>query len=80
MSCTKSAELIEMPFALWTRVGPRKYVLGGVHTGATWQTLLNVHVCRRCSLLSNYFDHLFAFTPRVLWSCWLHTRKTIHSM
>jgi len=33
-----------MPFGLWTRVGSRKHVLGGVHTGATWQIPLN-HPC-----------------------------------
>jgi len=27
ISCAKMAELIEMPFGLWTQVGPRKYVL-----------------------------------------------------
>jgi len=26
----KTAEPIEMPFGLWTRVGPVNYVLGGV--------------------------------------------------
>jgi len=35
------AEPIEMPFGLWTRVGPRKHVLGGMHTAATWQIPLN---------------------------------------
>jgi len=29
MSCAKTAEPIEMPFGIWTRVGPRKHVLGG---------------------------------------------------
>jgi len=29
MSCAKMAEPIEMPFGIWTRVGPRKHVLGG---------------------------------------------------
>ena len=32
----KTAEPIEMPFEIWTRVSTKKYVLGGVHTGATW--------------------------------------------
>ena len=41
MSCAKTAELSEMPSGVWTRVGPLKYVLGGVHTGATWPILLN---------------------------------------
>jgi len=29
VSCAKTAELIEVPFGLWTRVGPRKHVLYG---------------------------------------------------
>ena len=37
----ETAEPIEMPFWLWTQVGPRKHVLGGVHTGATWRIPLN---------------------------------------
>jgi len=36
MSRAKTAEPIEMPFAIRTRVGPRRHVLGGVRTGATW--------------------------------------------
>jgi len=35
VSNAKMAEPIEMPFALWTRVGPRKQVLHGVHIGTT---------------------------------------------
>ena len=35
------AERIEMPFGLWTRVGPRRHILGGVHTGATWRIPVN---------------------------------------
>jgi len=31
VSCAKMAELIEMPFGLWTRVGRRKYALHGEH-------------------------------------------------
>jgi len=30
VSTVKTAELIEMPFGMWTRVGPRKHVLDGV--------------------------------------------------
>jgi len=37
-SCAKIAESIEMPFGLWTQVGPRRH---GVHIGATWQIGLN---------------------------------------
>jgi len=32
----KTAEPIAMPFWPWTRVGPTKHVLDGVHIGATW--------------------------------------------
>jgi len=40
VSCAKTAEPIEMLFAMWTqtqesRVGPRNHVLDGVHNGAT---------------------------------------------
>jgi len=41
VSCAKTAEPIDMPFGFCTPVGPRKYVLGGAHTGATWRILLN---------------------------------------
>jgi len=29
VSCAKTAEPIEMPFELWTRMGPRNHVLDG---------------------------------------------------
>jgi len=34
---------MEMPFGMWTPVGPRKHLglLGGVHIGATWQIPLS---------------------------------------
>jgi len=41
VSCAKMAEPIEMVIALWARVGPRKLIVGGVHTGTTWQIPLN---------------------------------------
>jgi len=31
----------EMSFGIWTRVGPRKHLLDGVHIGATWWIRLN---------------------------------------
>jgi len=37
----KTAEPIEMPFGIWIRVSPRKHVLNGVRTGATWRIPLN---------------------------------------
>jgi len=41
MSCAtaKTAEPIEMPFGVWTPVGPRKHVLDG---GAHWYNLENM--------------------------------------
>ena len=36
--CAKTAELIEMPFGLWTWVSPRKHVL---HGAAHWRHLAN---------------------------------------
>jgi len=47
VSCAKMAEPIEMLFGLWTHVSPRKHILGGVHTGATWRTPLN----RSCAVV-----------------------------
>jgi len=38
MICAKMAELIEMPFGMWTWVGPWKHVLDG---GAQWRILAN---------------------------------------
>ena len=36
VSYAKTAELIEMPFGMWTLAGPRKHVLDGcTYTGAT---------------------------------------------
>ena len=34
VSCAKIAESIEIPFGMWTRVGPRKHILDRVHTSA----------------------------------------------
>jgi len=59
MSCAKTAEPIEVLFGIWTHVGPRKHVLGGAQTSATWRIPLNrPRTCRRrCHLLSSYLDH-----------------------
>jgi len=51
VSCTKMVKLIEMPFGLWTRVGLRKHVLGGVQTGATRRIPLN----RPCAAMMRPF-------------------------
>ena len=58
MSCAKMAELIEMPFGLWTRVGPRKHVLGGMHNAPSGEYHWIIYVWRQCGLLSIYFGHL----------------------
>jgi len=71
LSCAKTAEPIEMPFGIWID-GPKEacykrillechtvkktsHVLGGVHT--------DVHVRRRCGLLSNCLLH-YGVGPR----------------
>ena len=58
MSPPKTAEPIEMPFGLWTRVGRRKYVLHGAH----WRHLANTiepSLCGGdavlCRLIFNHF-------------------------
>jgi len=38
------AEPTEMAFGLWTRMGPRKHELHGMHIGAIWRIRLN-HPC-----------------------------------
>ena len=63
MSCAKTAELIEMPFGVWTQVGPRKHVLDG---DAYWRNLANTTGPSTCgsdaACLSNHFDHLLLIT------------------
>jgi len=55
VGCAKMSEPIEMLFRLWTRVGPTKHVVGGVHTNAT----LVPSVCGvDAAFLSGYFDCL----------------------
>jgi len=55
VSRAKTAEPIEMPFRLWTRVDPTKHELGVVHTSATWQILLN----RARAAAMRFFGKLF---------------------
>ena len=59
------AEPIEMPFGMWTWMGPRKHVLHGVHIGATWRIRLNRS--RAAAMRSDYFDHLLS----LLFLSWL---------
>jgi len=76
VSCAKTAEPIKMSFQVWTRVGPRKHVLDGVHVVATWRIRLN-HV-RAAAFLSNDCDYLFGFYRTgqflQLWSLWRFVR------
>jgi len=59
VSCAKMAEPIEIPFGLWTWVGPRKHMLHGVHIGAIWR-IREPSICGGdAAFLSNYLDHLF---------------------
>jgi len=51
MSRVKTAEPVEMPFRMWTRVGQRKHVLDGVHIGTTWRIRLN----RPCAAVMQSF-------------------------
>jgi len=59
----KTAEPIEMPFGLWTRVGPRKHVLD---EGADWPHLTNTTEPPMsggdAAFLSNYFYHLLTLS------------------
>ena len=41
VSPAKTAQPIEMPFAMLSRVGRGDHILDGVHIGATWRILLN---------------------------------------
>jgi len=54
VSCAKMAAPIVMPFGWWTRVNPRKLVLGGVHTGATWR----IQLSRPCAAAMRTFVKL----------------------
>jgi len=56
------AELNEMPFGMWTRVGPRKHVFDGLHIGTTWQIRLN----RPCAVaMQSYVELLWPL------ACWI---------
>ena len=61
VSCANMDELIKTSFGMWTRVGSRKHVLGGEQLStlsAPVEYNWTIHVRRRCSLISNYFNHL----------------------
>ena len=60
VSPARTAEPIEMPFGMWTRVGRMKHVLDG---GAHWRNLANTIQLSMCdgdsAFFSYYFDRLF---------------------
>ena len=41
----KTSEPIEMPFGIWTRMGQRKHVFGGVHSGANLANTVGPSMC-----------------------------------
>jgi len=55
VSCAKTAEPIEMPFGVWTRVGPRKHAIGG---RAHRRYLANIIVPLMCGGDAAFFDKL----------------------
>ena len=67
VSPAKTAEPIEMPFGIWTRVDLRKHVLDD---GAHWRNLANTTEPSMCvgdaASLSNYFDLLFFLFPSLI--------------
>jgi len=66
MNCAKTAEPIEMPFGLWTRVGPRKHVFQGAQIPHVKGQLLMEWTCRAwpttpcCELCKNGWTNWFA--------------------
>jgi len=63
MSCAKMAQLMEIAFRLWTRMGPRKDVL---HGGALWLwrnlgTQLNRPCAAAMQPFCQYIDYLLVF-------------------
>jgi len=71
MSCVKTAELIEMTFAVWTQVGPRNHVLGVGPDPPGKGAIL------QCALLSKIFDHLLLYNYRLLCA---HVEQSIGCM
>ena len=62
-------ELTEMLFRLWSRVGPRKPILGAVHTGETWRIpLTRQYAAAMLHFLSNYFECLLSGGYRTMQS------------
>ena len=59
VSYAKTAEPIETPFGMWTRVGPRKHVLDGSADCCHLVNTIELSMCGGdAAFLSNFFDHL----------------------
>ena len=66
--CAKIAELVDLPFALWTLAGQRKHMFSRicqVVPVCPYERALHLvntaepSICSGDAALSNYFDHLF---------------------
>jgi len=74
--CAKTAEPIEMPFGLWTQVGPRKHKfnhmcqLAPVCTSsiifARWRQCAQRHSAMSCAKMADPIDLLFGLCTRVV--------------
>jgi len=64
---SKTAEPIEMPFGVWTPVGPRTHVLAGPGSSLVppGEYHWTVSVGRWCGLLSNCVNHLLHIASRL---------------
>jgi len=57
------AKPVEMPFRMWTRMGPKKHTLGGYADRRHLANTIELSVCGGdAAFLSDYFDHLFVTT------------------
>jgi len=78
VSPAKTAEPIEMPFGMWTWVGPRKHKFDG---GAHWRNLVNMTEPSMSSgdeaFLSNYIDHLLHFHATHTSVCFFHQLNSL---
>jgi len=62
VSCTKTAEPIDLPFGLWTLVSRRKHAFKHIRQVALLcEYNSTVRLRRRCGLMSNYFEHLLCY-------------------
>jgi len=66
VSPAKTAEPIDIPFGLWSLVGPMKHVLGEAHTGTNWRTRLN----RQCAAAMRTFCQI------TLTTCYYYSNMT----